>query len=33
VAVVIDDAIVAIADPEKISGAQEILEKGDALVK
>jgi YVTN family beta-propeller protein len=33
VAVVIDDAIVAIADPGKISEAQEILEKGDALVK
>jgi len=33
VAVVIDDAIVAIADPEKIAEAQEILEKGDALVK
>lgn len=33
VAVVIDDAIVAIADPGKIAEAQEILEKGDALVK
>ena len=33
VAVVIDDAIVAIADPEKIAEAQEMLEKGDSLVK
>ncbi|MHC4439400.1 MAG: beta-propeller fold lactonase family protein [Planctomycetota bacterium] len=33
VAVVIDDAIVAIADSGKIAEAQEILEKGDALVK
>jgi YVTN family beta-propeller protein len=33
VAVAIDDAIIAVADPEKIAGAQEMLEKGDALVK
>jgi len=33
VAVAIDDAIVAVADPEKIAEAQEILENGDALVK
>jgi YVTN family beta-propeller protein len=32
-AVVIDDAIVAIADPAKIAEAQEMLEKGDSLVK
>lgn len=32
-AVAIDDAIVAVADPEKIAEAQEMLEKGDALVK
>ena len=33
VAVAIDDAIVAVADTEKISEAQEILETGDALIK
>jgi YVTN family beta-propeller protein len=33
VAVAIDDAIVAVADPEKIAEAQEVLENGDALVK
>ena len=33
VAVAIDDAIVAVADPEKIAEAQEILENGDALAK
>ncbi len=33
VAVAIDDAIVAIANPEKIAEAQEMLEKADALVK
>jgi len=33
VAVAIDDAIVAVADPEKIEEAQEMLETGDALVK
>ena len=33
VAVAIDDAVVAVADPGKIAEAQEMLEKGDALVK
>ena len=33
VAVAIDDAIVAVADAEKIAEAQEMLEEGDALVK
>ena len=33
VAVAIDDAIVAVADAEKIAEAQEMLEGGDALVK
>lgn len=33
VAVAIDDAIVAVAESDKIAEAQEILEKGDALVK
>ena len=32
-AVAIDDAIVMVADPERIAEAQEILEKGDALRK
>lgn len=33
VAVAVDDAIVAVADPERIAEAQEMLEKADALVQ
>jgi hypothetical protein len=33
VAVAIDDAIVSVANPQKIAEAQEMLEKGDALIK